>query len=43
MNCSLQNPAGPNHQVAHVKELLASLRDIAVAQLDTTKSLAGAR
>jgi len=36
-------PGWADHQVAHVKELLASLRDIAVAQLDTTNSLAGAR
>jgi hypothetical protein len=29
--------------VAYVKDLLTSLRDIAVLQLDTTNSLAGAR
>jgi sugar phosphate isomerase/epimerase len=41
-------PGWADHQVAYVKDLLASLRDIAVAQLDTahfdsTNSLAGAR
>lgn len=36
-------PGWADHQVAHVKDLLISLRDIAVSQLDTTNSLAGAR
>ncbi|MGW9415239.1 sugar phosphate isomerase/epimerase family protein [Arthrobacter cupressi] len=36
-------PGWADHQVAHVKELLATLRGIAVAQLDPTNSLAGAR
>jgi sugar phosphate isomerase/epimerase len=36
-------PGWADHQVAHVKDLLTSLRDIAVSQLDTTNSLAGAR
>jgi sugar phosphate isomerase/epimerase len=36
-------PGWADHQVAYVKDLLTSLRDIAVAQLDTTNSLAGAR
>jgi sugar phosphate isomerase/epimerase len=36
-------PGWADHQVAYVKDLLTSLRDIAVLQLDTTNSLAGAR
>ena len=36
-------PGWADHQVAYVKDLLTSLRDIAVSQLDTTNSLAGAR
>jgi sugar phosphate isomerase/epimerase len=36
-------PFWADNQVAYVKGLLSSLRDIAVAQLDTTNSLAGAR
>ncbi|MGO4588529.1 sugar phosphate isomerase/epimerase family protein [Paenarthrobacter sp. 2TAF44] len=36
-------PGWADHQVNYVKDLLKSLRDIAVAQLHTTNSLAGAQ